>query len=247
MITAIIQARVGSTRLPNKIFEELSGKPLLGHICERIAMSTKIRQIVIATTENPGDDIVETWASGQNIPVYRGSENDVLARFYHAATKFNASVIVRITADDPFKDPEIIDKVIEQLESDALDFAYNNKPPSFPEGLDTEVFTYKALSKAQTLSKEPYEREHVTQFFYRHPEQFRQGNLRNETDLSSLRWTIDTLPDLEMARRVYNELYPVKGVFLMNDILDLLKRNPEIALMNASVRRSDMYNHLNPA
>ncbi len=242
MISAIIQARTGSTRLPNKVFLELSGNPLIGHIVERIRFSVRIDNIILATTINPNDDPLEVWALQNNISVFRGSEEDVLARYFHAAETYGSNIIVRITADDPFKDPIIIDRVIDELVSKSLDFAYNNNPPTFPEGLDTEVFTSEALEKAFHEAKDPFEREHVTQYLYRHPELFSQANISHSQDLSNLRWTIDTQEDFQMASRVYEELYKSGEIFLMDDILALIQRNPGIETINSHVKRSAMYN-----
>lgn len=174
MIAAIVQARMGSTRLPNKVLKDLCGRPLVWQVINRVKASRKIDKIILATTQNPNDAALENWAGENDIPCYRGSEDDVLDRFYNAARLFKADVIVRITPDDPFKDPAIIDQVIDLFEEEKLDFAYNNKPATFPEGLDTEVFSFQALERAWTEAKDPFEREHVTQYFYRHPELFRQ-------------------------------------------------------------------------
>jgi len=241
MITAIVQARVGSTRYPNKIFAEICGKPIIWHIINRLRYSSGIDKIVIATTINLKDDLVESWAIDNNLDVYRGSEEDVLERYYNASMKFGIDTIVRTTSDDPFKDPEIIDKVIDLFYKKNLDFAYNNNPPSFPEGLDAEVFSFGALETAQNKSYDNYEREHVTQYFYRNPARFRQMNLLNPVNYSYLRWTVDTQQDFDMVNTVYQHLYKENEIFLMKDILQLLERNPQIPLMNADVKRSDMY------
>lgn len=242
MIVAIIQARVGSTRLPNKIFNILAGKPLIWHVVNRLKFSKRINKVVLATTNNTKDDVLAKWAIENNVILFRGSEDNVLERFYFAAKENNASVIVRITADDPFKDPEIIDEVIGLLEDHNLSFAYNNNPPSFPEGLDTEVFTFDALEAAYRNSKEKYELEHVTQHFYRNKNVYRQMNFPNSSgDFSYLRWTIDTQTDFEMARKVYKALYKEGQIFYRDQILQLLKDNPEIAAINSDVPRSLMY------
>ena len=241
MITAIIQARVSSTRLPNKVFSEICGKPLIWHISERLKWSKKIQKIVLATTINPADDSLERWARSNDIEVFRGSENDVLSRYYHAALSSKATTIIRITADDPFKDPEIIDKVVDVYFDNDLDFAYNNHPPTFPEGLDTEVFSLHALEKAENESQDPFEREHVTQYFYKRPEIFKQMNVPYTENISFLRWTIDTKKDLEMAKEVYKYLHKENQIFLMNDILNLLAEKPYIKKINMEVKRSDMY------
>ncbi|MFZ4621893.1 MAG: cytidylyltransferase domain-containing protein, partial [Bacteroidota bacterium] len=184
MITAIIQARTGSTRLRGKVFADLAGKPLIHHVVERLTHSAVIGKIVLATTVNPHDDSLEEWGKNNSVEVFRGSEEDVLARYYHAAVSVNASVIIRVTADDPFKDPSVIDDVVNILQSEHLDFVYNNKPPSFPEGLDTEVFTMACLERAYHESHDPFEREHMTQYMYRHPELFSQRNHPHTEDIS---------------------------------------------------------------
>lgn len=243
MITAIIQARVNSTRFPNKIFAPLSGKPLIWHVVDRLKWSKRIEKIILATTVNPADDSLTQWANDQNMAFFRGSEEDVLSRFFHCASEFGATCIVRITADDPFKDPVVIDRVIDMLKVYSLDFGYNNHPPSFPEGLDTEVFLYRALEKAHKEAVDPFEREHVTQYLYRHPKLFKQKNLFSEQDISSLRWTIDTNKDYEMAQIVYNELYQDGKIFLTKDILNLFKEKKDIPKINAEVRRSALYSN----
>lgn len=241
MVTAIIQARVGSTRFPNKVFAELAGKPLIFHVVNRLKHSQKINKILLATTENLLDDALESWAKLNRVEVFRGSEENVLDRYYKAAESAKTDIVVRVTADDPFKDPVIMDKVIDLLQVNNLDFAYNNKPSSFPEGLDTEVFTFKALRQAHKNAKDAFEREHVTQYFYRNSSAFKQRNFLNYTDLSYLRWTIDTELDLSMVKEVYNALYKDSSIFLTEDILALLRQRPEIARMNADVPRSAMY------
>lgn len=244
MISAIIQARVSSTRLPNKIFADIEGKPLIYHIINRISKSKRIDNILIATTYNTADDRLVEWAKQNNFCFFRGSEEDVLGRFYSAAKYLNTDIVARITADDPFKDPIILDNVIKLLIDKNLDFAFNNNPPSFPEGLDTEVFTFNALERANNESIDSFEREHVTQYFYRHPEIFKQENFSNEIDLSRLRWTIDTEKDLEMVRIIYRKLYRSGKLFLLKNILKLIKENPDIAKINSNVKRSEMYKKL---
>ena len=241
MITAIIQARTGSTRFPGKVFAKLAGKPQIWHVVERLRHCRSLGNIVLAIPLSPLNDELASWGAENKVEVFRGSEDDVLSRYYHAAKKAEASVVVRITADDPFKDPALIDDVVQLLQSRNLSFAYNNHPPSFPEGLDTEVFTFAALEQAYRDSEDPFEREHVTQYFYRHPEMFPQLNLSNAENLSHLRWTVDTPADYDMACRVYNELYRPGEVFDMNDILALLQRCPEIAAINSGEKRSAMY------
>jgi spore coat polysaccharide biosynthesis protein SpsF len=225
------------------VLAPLCGKPLLGHIVDRIKASTLIERVVLATTTESADDELATWGQNNGLLVFRGSSADVLARFYFAAEQYGIDTIARVTSDDPFKDPQVLDAVLSLHRELSLDFTCNNNPPTFPEGLDTEVFSFASLQRAQRESTDMFEREHVTQFFYRHPELFRQQNLSYKEDVSYLRWTIDTPSDFAMAERVYNELYGDKRIFLMEEILGLLKRKPDIAQMNASVARSAMYKH----
>ena len=244
MRVAIIQARCGSTRLPGKIFAELSEIPLIWHVVNRLKFCRRIDKIVLATTTNNADNILAEWAEKEKIEIYRGSETDVLNRYYSTAKMLALApndIIIRITADDPFKEPELIDKVVEMVENGKTIFAYNNKPPTFPEGLDCEVFTMFALELSEIHSTDPYEREHVTQYMYRHPEIFNGQNISNDIDLSHLRFTIDTEDDYKMANEVYSHLYKENRIFLLNDILNLLKTNPHILQINAKVKRSDMY------
>jgi spore coat polysaccharide biosynthesis protein SpsF len=240
-IVAIIQARVGSTRLPDKVFYELSDKPLIWHVVNRLKISKKLSKIVLATTTNPLDNKLTKWAQENQVDYYRGSESDVLGRYFEAARQFNADIIVRITADDPFKDAPVMDEVIGMMLEHNVDFCFNNKPASFPEGLDIEVFTFRSLQLAYKQAKDPFEREHVTQYFHRNPSLFSMANLAYKENLSHLRWTIDTKADYEMAKNVYDSLYQPGKIFLMQDILHLLEKKPEIALANANVERSAMY------
>lgn len=241
MITAIIQARMSSSRLPGKVMTWFSGNTLLGHIINRLSHSKTITSVIVATTTNPADEPLVEWLKSKGIRYFRGRETDVLNRYYETAKHYNATHIARITSDDPFKDPQIIDKVASLYFTDSLDFAYNNKPPSFAEGLDVEIFSFDALRAAEATTTDPFEREHVTQHFYRNEKTFKQKNLTSSFDYSHLRWTIDTEEDLLMAKAVYEALYEPGKIFLAEDILDLIKTHPEISRINQDVKRSDMY------
>ena len=241
MIIAIIQARLGSTRLPKKVFADIEKKPLIWHVVDRLKSSKKIDKIIIATTKNPIDNDLESWAKIEGVKLYRGSENNVLERFYFAAKQYSADIVVRITADDPFKDPVIIDRVIDNLINKKLDFCYNNNPPTFPEGLDAEVFTFNAIERAYFNCSNDFEKEHVTQYMYKNKTLFKQFNIINKKNLSNFRWTIDTKLDYEMVKQVYKHLYNPNRIFLMDDILELLDKRHEISEINKNVLRSNMY------
>jgi spore coat polysaccharide biosynthesis protein SpsF len=240
-VVAIIQARNGSTRLPGKVLKDLLGKPLIHHICDRLKVSRQINNIIIATTKLDGDNQLQDWAEQNGFRCFRGSEDNVLSRFYYAATEVNADIIVRITADDPFKDSAIIDKVIEMLRKEKLDFACNNFPPSFPEGLDVEVFTYSALTVAFQNSCDAFEKEHVTQYFYRNPNLFKSKNYSNEEDVSYIRLTVDTINDFKLAEEIYNRLYINNEYFGFDKILNVFKSEPYLLKLNQNESRSAMY------
>lgn len=240
-VNAIIQARCGSTRFPNKVFAIINNKPLIWHVVNRLKYAKKIDDIVIATTTNPKDDAIERWCIEEEIKVYRGSEDDVLNRYYMASLKYPSDVVVRITADDPFKEPSVIDAVIGKLIEEKLDLSTNNFPPSFPEGLDCEAFTSDVLKIMEEEAIDLFEREHVTQYVYHHPERFRIGNVKSDIDRSNLRWTIDKEKDYEMVQKIYEHRGSNTGILLMNEILDILKQNPDISKINSSVERSAMY------
>lgn len=241
-VNAIIQARCGSTRFPNKVFALIDGKPLLWHVVNRLKFATKIDDIIVATTVSEKDDKIEEWCKENNIHCFRGSEENVLNRYYSASEAFPSDYVVRITADDPFKEPKVIDAVITKLIEEGYDHVTNNLPPSFPEGLDCEAFKKSALDRSEKEAETAFEREHVTQYIYHHPEIFKIGNVSNGENLSYLRWTVDKDVDFEMVKAVYAHRNPAnKGILLMDEILDILKANPEIEKINSEVERSAMY------
>ncbi len=241
-VYAIIQARCGSSRFPNKVFAEIDGKPLIWHVVNRLTYAKTIDKIVIATTTNFKDDQIEQWCKENNIACYRGSEDDVLNRYYCASVAYPSDVIVRITADDPFKEPAVIDKVVNKLINEGYDHVTNNYPPLFPEGLDCEAFTFSVLKTTNESARDIFEREHVTQYIYRNQDKFKVGNISHYENLSHLRWTIDKEADLEMVKSIYAHRSPkCVGILLMEEILDILKNNPDIISLNSKVERSAMY------
>lgn len=241
-VNAIIQARSGSTRFPNKVFASIDGKPLLWHVVNRLKYATKIDNIIVATTVSKKDDRIEEWCKESSVHCFRGSEENVLNRYYSASEAFPSDYVVRITADDPFKEPKVIDAVITKLIDEGYDHVTNNLPPSFPEGLDCEAFKKSALDRSEKEAETAFEREHVTQYIYHHPEIFKIGNVSNGENLSYLRWTVDKDVDFEMVKAVYAHRNPAnKGILLMDEILDILKAYPEIEKINSEVERSAMY------
>ncbi len=240
-IVGIIQARMGSSRLVGKTLIKIAGRPLLGHVIDRVRASHRISDIVVATTLAEEDKAIVDFARANTVFSYEGSGNDVLDRFYGAACLRDAEIIVRITADDPFKDPAVIDLVVDAfLAEPSVDYASNTLEPTFPEGLDVEVFTMSALETAWKQAELASEREHVTPYLWKHPERFRLRSVRNTVDLSRLRWTLDYEEDLQFTSEVYARLYRGQ-VFGMQSILSLLEREPNLAAINTGIVRNAAY------
>lgn len=240
-VNAIIQARCGSTRFPNKVFALIDGKPLIWHVVNRLEYANSIDDIIIATTTNEKDNEIEKWCHDNGIKCFRGNENDVLNRYYSASKVFPSDVVVRITADDPFKEPSVIDKVVNTLIESDCDYVTNNYPPSFPEGLDCEAFTYSVLEKMEKLATKEFEREHVTQYIFGHLEEFKIKNITCDRMLKHYRWTIDTELDYEMVNAIYEKRESNSDIMLMDEIIAILEKNPEITAINSKVQRSLMY------
>jgi spore coat polysaccharide biosynthesis protein SpsF len=238
-IGAIIQARRGSKRLPDKIMKPLSGKPILWHVVERVSYSKLIDGVVVATTTNRIDDIVDELCKKNNFSLFRGSEDDVLDRYYQCAKEYNIKNIVRITADCPLIDPNVIDIVIQYFLDNKFDYVSNRIEPTYPDGLDVEVFSYETLEKTWKETTLPSDREHVTTYIENHPERFKISNVKQNIDLSYLRWTVDYKKDLEVVKEIYKKLYSKKHMFLMEDVLQLLEKRPKLNKINAGIQRNE--------
>ncbi|HLD89001.1 MAG TPA: UDP-2,4-diacetamido-2,4,6-trideoxy-beta-L-altropyranose hydrolase [Candidatus Nanoarchaeia archaeon] len=229
-VAAIIQARTGSTRLPKKVLLDISGKPMLVHVIDRVKMAKKVDEIIIATTTNKKDDVVVNIAKKEEVNFFRGSEEDVLDRYYNAAKQSRADLIVRITSDCTLIDPEIIDRIIGKFqnvfENKKADYASNVHERTFPRGLDVEVFSFKALEKSFKEAKDPVYREHVTAYIYRHPEIFKICSLKasNEYFAPELRFCVDTKEDLALIRKIYEKLYK-KGFVETRKAIWLVKKD----------------------
>jgi len=243
-IAAIVQARTGSTRLPNKIFKELCGKPILWHVVNRLSYSKQINQIIVATTNLMEDDKVEEFCKSNKIPFYRGSSDDVLSRYYEAAKKFNVDLIVRITSDCPVIDPQILDEMLKEFiklyEIEKIDYMSNTIIRTFPRGLDAEIFPFNVLEKTYYEAKQNYEREHVTPYIYQHPEIFKIKNFPYEKDYSFHRWTVDTIEDFQLIEKIYESLYKENEIFYFEDILKLFEDKPELININKEVKQKNL-------
>jgi glutamate-1-semialdehyde 2,1-aminomutase len=238
MVLAIIQARMGSTRLPGKVMKAVLGKPLVGHLLERLSLSKKIDRIVVATSVDGSNDVLCDYVKSLGFEVYRGSENDVLDRYYQAARRYGADTVVRITADCPLIDYLVTDRVIELFEKEKADYASNNLPPTFPNGLDTEVVSFNALETAHRQAKLEPEREHVTPYVRNTPS-FTKAHLENDADLSAERWTVDREEDFILVKDIIEHLYRPDKYFGMSEILAYKRANPEIFRVNSHIRRNE--------
>jgi spore coat polysaccharide biosynthesis protein SpsF len=244
-ISAIVQARMGSTRLPGKIMKIISGHPVLWHVIDRLKHSKKLNNVIIATTILKEDDVVENFCKENNILFFRGSVEDVLSRYFLTAQKFGCENIVRITSDCPVIDPEIIDNMIEEFfaangKKTNIDYLSNSLEKTFPRGLDSEIFTFKTLEKTFNEASKLYEKEHVTPYIYQHPELFKLKNYSSSKNYSDLRWTLDTEEDFQLIKEIYSNLYNRNSIFLFNDILNLMEKKPNLKNININIKQKKL-------
>ncbi len=238
-IVAIVQARMGSTRLPGKVLRDLAGKPMIERVLERVRCAGSVDETIVATSDLPGDDPLADWLATRHHACFRGSEPDVLARFAGAAAQAGADAIVRITADCPLTDPGVIDEVVAAFRAGqpGLDYGSNVLPRrTFPRGLDTEIFTRTALEACAREAADASSREHVTPFIYRHPERFRLHGVEADADYSEHRWTVDTPEDFELIEKIYTTLGDAD--FSWKDVLHLLGQNPAWSEINRHIAQN---------
>jgi spore coat polysaccharide biosynthesis protein SpsF len=257
-VVAIIQGRMSSSRLPGKILADIAGQPMLQRVFIRTSRAASVSQTIFATTTDPSDDPVAEYCEFSGIPFTRGSQFDVLDRYFQAAKGANADVVVRITADCPVIDPELIDNVVNTLLEDEYDFACNRLPPpwsrTYPLGLDVEACSFKVLEKAWQEAKEPQHREHVMPYVYEgvqlsamsrelsegvSPRGLRIALLNHTSDFGDYRWTVDTPEDLEFMRQVYNH-FDGRDDFSWKEVLDLVHDNPELMKINSGVQHKTL-------
>jgi len=234
---AIIQARMGSTRLPGKVMEDLAGQPMLARVVNRTCRAQTLGKVVVVTTTQPADDAVISLCKERGWLFYRGSEEDVLDRYYQTALAFKAEVIVRITSDCPLIDPGLIAAVVQDFlyRDPEVDYATSTLIRTFPRGLDVEVMSFDALERAWRECIIPTWREHVTQYIVRHPEKFTSRNVANDVDYSWMRWTVDVPEDLALVRQIYS--YFRDDTFNWRDVLELLKAHPELLEINRHIQQ----------
>jgi|TARA_R110001583_G_scaffold96819_4_gene241503 spore coat polysaccharide biosynthesis protein SpsF len=239
---AILQARCSSTRLPNKVIKPLADKEMILHQIDRIKQCKNIDALVVATSTDPSDNALAELCNRNSIECFRGSLNNVLDRFYQAWSKHRSINIVRLTGDCPLTDPEVTDRVISEHIRFEADYTSNVLPPTYPDGLDVEVFNSKSLETAWKNAKLPSELEHVTPYIINHPELFSKHNVTQSVDLSHLRWTVDNPEDFIFVEIIYHNFFNKEKNFLQKDIVEYIESHPEIKNINKLFTRNSGYN-----
>lgn len=237
-VLAIIQARMGSTRLPGKVLKDIGGRTMLERVVDRTQRAKLLDGIVVATTTEPADHVIEALCQTQNLPCFRGSQDDCLDRYFHAASKHDAGTVVRITADCPLIDPGVVDLVLQEFidRQPQVDYVSNVFPlRTFPRGLDTEVTRFDVLERAWREDKNPIWREHVTTYIHRNPNIFRIHGVTNDIDYSHMRWTVDTAEDLTFVQRIYGHFQ--HDQFSWMDVVHILEKNPQWLDINRHVEQ----------
>jgi spore coat polysaccharide biosynthesis protein SpsF len=246
-VTAIIQARITSTRLPGKVLMDIEKMPLLWHLINRLKFSKKIDEIILAIPDTEKNDKLEQFAQKYNLRYFRGSEGDVLSRYYGAAKKFKCGIILRITGDNPLYDPSLIDFAIEKHSFSGGDYTSTSIKKKFPEGVRVEVLNFKVLEMAYEKAREKSQREHVTPYIYQNFSNFKIVSIENNDDLSNLRWTVDEDDDLKFVREIYKHLYKKNKIFSGKNILDLLRKKPELSDINQKIKQIELHQEIEPA
>jgi len=243
-IVAIIQARMSSSRLPGKVLRLVGSQPMLARVLARASRAALVDEVVVATTTDPSDEPIAQYCETAGVPCFRGDLYDVLDRYYQAARASGADIVVRLTADCPFIDPEEIDRTVTHFHLTCADFTANRLPPPFrrttPVGMDTEVVSFAALERAWQEATEPFEREHVMPYLYDLPGRFKISVADWENDLSHLRFTVDTPADLEVAKQVYGE-FNDNDNFTLQDLLAANALHPEWQAQLAEVKHKDLF------
>lgn len=239
MTLAILQARMSSRRLTGKVLRPVAGAPMLQRQIERIARSSLIGELVLATSTEPSDDPLARLAADLGVHCFRGSLDDVLDRFWQAALPFSSEYIVRLTGDCPLADPDVIDRVVQEAFNSGADYTSNTLEPTWPDGLDVEVVRRDALGQAWQEAQSPVEREHVMPFITRRPKRFSLRSVTRAPALAHLRWTVDEPADYQFVAQVYDALYDANPIFGTDDILHLLEQQPGLASLNQQFERNE--------
>jgi spore coat polysaccharide biosynthesis protein SpsF len=239
-IVAIVQARMGSSRLPHKVLKDLAGATVLDRVLNRMGRSRLIQETLVATTTEPADNAIVEHCERTGQKVFRGAEQDVLDRYYQAAKSTNADVVVRITSDCPLIDPEVTDATVRAFLDQRSDYTSNVRVRTYSRGLDTEVMTVQALERAWREGTKPYQREHVTPYIYENPGKFKLHGIENDADCSQHRWTVDTPEDLQLLRAVYAQ-FGGRDDFGWREVLELVEADPSLANINRHVTQKAVH------
>lgn len=236
-VVALVQARMGSTRLPNKVMKPIDGKPMIELLLSRLSQAGEVDEIVVATSEDARNRTLIEHVKKLGYACELGSENDVLDRFVHAAKVHHADIVVRITADCPLTDPALVDEVIRRFKAAGVDYFSNVDPPTYPDGLSVEVCTFEALERASRETSKPHDREHVTPYL-RESGQFSTAGLEHHEDLAALRWTVDEQDDFVVVEKVFQHFHP-RTDFTWGEVLDLQRQHPEFFSANRHLVRNE--------
>jgi spore coat polysaccharide biosynthesis protein SpsF len=235
-VVCTIEARMTSSRLPGKVLLPAAGRPLLEHMVERLKRARTVDAIVIATTEHASSDPLQALADRLGVGCFRGSEEDVLGRVLGAAQAFDADVIVETTGDSPLVDPEVVDLVVERFAEGGVDYCSNVLEPTYPPGMDAQVFRTSVLADVASRTDDPADREHVSLYIYEHPERYRLRSVVSQRpEYGDLRLCVDTDTDYELIRTIFETLYPADPAFGLDAILDLVDARPELRELNRHV------------
>lgn len=242
-VVGVVQVRMGSSRLPGKVMAEIEGRPMTWHIVSRLRHARLLRNVVIAVPDGERDEPIRCMARDESIPYFAGSEADLIDRIYKTAVRFRADAIVRITGDCPLVDPDVVDLLVKTYldRAEELDYVTNARPPTFPHGLDAEVYPIATLQRLWHEIKDPLYREWFPVYVWEHEDELRMYNVEHSENLSHLRWTVDYEEDLAFVRQVYNRLYADGRVFRMMDVLQLLEIEPDLVFINAGHHRMEGY------
>lgn len=245
-IMATIQARMGSTRLPGKAMKKINGKTLIEWINYRLSFCKEVDQIVLSTADTPENDPLEALAKEIGIDYYRGSEADLISRLLETAKKFSADAIIRVTGDCPLVDSELLDKMIKIYREKApeVDYVTNVSPPTFPDGMDLEIISTKVLEKLDKEIKHPLYRENLTATFLENPDAYNIYNVSDNRNIVGLRLTVDYQEDFDLVKIIFTKLHKDGQIFTMEDILDLFKREPELAKINEKWVDKEIINNI---
>lgn len=238
-VLGVLQARCSSSRLPGKVLLPVLGEPMLARQIERLKRAKRLQRLIVATSRDPSDDALVALCESLGVACFRGSLDDVLDRFYRAAAPWQPETVVRLTGDCPLADPALLDRMLMAFEAAPCDYLSNALEPTFPDGLDIEIFRFACLEAAWREAEQPAQREHVTLFINRQPERFRIIHFKESPDLSALRWTVDEPADYALVCRIYEALYPRKPDFGTADILAWLAEHPENTTINTQHVRNE--------